>query len=70
MALLMARDIVKDCAIILLTIVLETMADGTTEAIPSYTSTMLSSIIILIVPKTLYNIIAIVKQFIVVELTI
>jgi len=70
MALLMARDTVENYAVILPTIVLRTIADGTTEAIPSYTSTVLSSMVILIVPKVLCNIIATVKQLVVVELTI
>jgi len=59
--LLIARDIVKGCAVILLIIVLGAMADGITKAIPGYTFTVLSSIIILIVPKVLYNIITTVK---------
>jgi len=66
----MARDIVEGCAVILLIIVLGIVAGGATEATPSYTSTVLNSIIILIVPKVLCNIIVIVKQFIVVEFTI
>jgi len=61
MALFIVKDIIEGCAVILLTIVLGTMADGAIEAIPGYISTVLSSIVILIVPKVLYNIIAIVK---------
>ena len=68
--LLMARDVVEGCVVILLIIVLGTVASGTTEAIPGYTFIVLSSMVILIVPKTLYNIIATVKQLVVMELTI
>jgi len=70
MVLLMAKDIVKDYAIILLTIVLGIIAGGTIEAILGYTSTILSNMVILIVSKVLYNIIAIVKQLIIMEFTI
>jgi len=66
----MARNTVEGYVVILLTIVLGAVAGGATEAIPGYTFTVLSSIVILIVPKTLYNIIATVKQFVVIELTI
>ena len=66
----MARDTVEGCTVILLTIVLRAIAGGATEAIPGYTSTILSSMVILIVPKTLYNIIATVKQLVVVEFTV
>jgi len=69
-ALLIARNIVEGYVIILLIIVLGTVAGSAIEAIPSYTSIVLSSIVILIVPKTLYNVIATVKQLVVVELTI
>jgi len=61
MVLFMARDIVKGYAVILLIIVLGTMAGDTTKAIPGYTFAVLSNIIILIVPKVLYNIIVIIK---------
>jgi len=61
MALFMARDIVEGYAVIFLTIVLGTVVDGVTKAIPGYTSIILSSIIILIISKILYNIITIVK---------
>jgi len=61
MTLLIARDIVEGCAVILLIIVLGAMAGGATEAIPGYTSTVLSSIIILITPKVLYNITVTIK---------
>jgi len=70
MALLMARDIVEGYAVILLIIVLGAMADSVTEAIPGYTFTVFNSIIILIISKVLCNIIATVKQLIVMELTI
>jgi len=70
MALLMARDTVEGCAVILLTTVLGAVAGGTTEATPGYTSTVLSNIVILIAPKALYNITATIKQLVVVELTI
>jgi len=66
----MIRDVVKGCAVIFLAIVLGAVADSTIEAIPDYTFTVLSSIIILIVPKVLYNIIVTVKQFIIMEFTI
>jgi len=61
MALLITRNIVEGCAVILLTIVLRTVAGGATKAIPGYTSTVLSSIVILITPKVLYNIIVTIK---------
>jgi len=61
MALLIIRDIVEGYVIILLTIVLGAVAGSATEATPGYTSTILSSMIILIVPKVLYNIIATIK---------
>jgi len=61
MALLMARDVVEGYAVILLTIVLGAMAGGATEATPGYTSTVLSSMVILIVSKVLYNVIVTVK---------
>ena len=59
--MLIARNTIKSYAVILLIIVLGAMADGITKAIPGYTFTVLSSIIILIVPKVLYNIITTVK---------
>jgi len=68
--LFIARDVVEGCAVILLTIVLGVVAGGATEAIPGYTSIVLSSMVILIVSKALYNIIATVKQLVIVELTI
>jgi len=61
MVLFIARNTIKGYVIILLTIVLGTMASDATEAIPDYTFTILNSIIILIIPKVLYNIIIIVK---------
>jgi len=61
MVLFMAKDVVKGYVVILLTTVLGTMAGGVIEAIPSYTSIVLSSIVILIASKVLYNIITIVK---------
>jgi len=61
MALLIARDIVEDYTVIFLTIVLGTVVGGTTEAIPGYIFTVLSSMIILIVFKVLYNVIVIIK---------
>jgi len=70
MALLIARDAVKGYIIILLAIVLGAVAGSTIEAIPGYTFTVLNSIIILIAPKVLYNIIATVKQLIIIEFTI
>jgi len=57
----MARDTVEGYAVILLTTVLGAMANGATKAIPGYTFTVLSNMIILIVLKVLYNIITIVK---------
>jgi len=70
MALLMARNTIEGYAIILFTIVLGTVADNITKATPGYTFTILSNIVILITPKVLYNIIATVKQLVVIELTI
>ena len=61
MALLMVKDAVEGCAVILFTIVLGTMANSATKTIPGYTSTVFSSMIILIIPKVLYNIIATIK---------
>jgi len=61
MALLIVRDIIKGYTVILLIIVLGIIANDATEAIPSYTFTILSNIIILIIPKVLYNIIATIK---------
>ena len=46
------------------------MTNNTIKAILGYTFIVFNSIIILIVFKVLYNIIATVKQFIVMELTI
>jgi len=60
-ALLMAKNVVKGYAVILLTIVLGAVAGGATEATPGYTFIVLSSMVILIVPKVLCNIIVIVK---------
>jgi len=59
--LFIARNVVEGYVIILFTIVLGTIVDGAIKAIPGYTFTILSSMIILIVPKVLYNIITIVK---------
>jgi len=59
--LLIVRDIVEGYVVILLTIVLGAVASGATEAIPGYTFIILSSMVILIVPKVLYNVIATVK---------
>jgi len=56
--------------VIFLIIILGTVAGGAIEAILGYTSIVFSSIVILIVFKVLYNIIATVKQFVVIELTI
>jgi len=61
MVLFIVRDIVESCVVILLTIVLGIVASSITKTIPSYTFIVLSSIVILIIPKILYNIIAIVK---------
>jgi len=61
MALLIAKDIVEVCTVILLIIVLGTIVDSTTKAILSCISAVLSNIIILIVSKVLYNIITIIK---------
>jgi len=68
--LFIVKDVVEGYTVILLIIVLGTIASNAIETILSYTFTVFSSIVILIVPKALYNIIAIVKQFVVVELTI
>jgi len=61
MTLFIVRDIVKDCVIILFIIVLETIASNTIKTIPNYIFIVFSSIIILIISKTLYNIIITVK---------
>jgi len=61
MALFMAKDIVEGYTVILLIIVLGAVVSGATKATPGYTSIVLSSMVILIVPKALYNITATVK---------
>ena len=61
MALLIARNTIEGYAVILLITVLGAVADGATEATPGYTSTVLSSMVILIAPKALCNITATVK---------
>jgi len=61
MALFIVRDIVKGYVVILFVIVLRAIANSTIKAIPSYTFIVFSNIVILIVPKVLYNIIAIIK---------
>jgi len=61
MALLIVRDIVEGCAVLLLTIVLGAIAGGTIEAAPGYTSIVLSSIVILIAPKALCDVVATIK---------
>jgi len=61
MALLIVRDIIKGYVVIIFTIVLGTVVDGTTEAILGYISTILNSIVILIVSKVLCNVIVTVK---------
>ena len=55
------KDIVEGYAIILLTIVLGTVVNSITEAIFGYTFIVLSSIVILIVFKVLYNIVITIK---------
>jgi len=60
-ALLIVRNIVESYTIILLTIVLRTIASDITEAILDYTSIVFNNMIILIILKVLYNIIATVK---------
>ena len=55
------KDIVEGYTVILLIIVLGTIVGDIIEAIPSYTFTVFSSIVILIIPKILYNIIIIIK---------
>jgi len=61
MALFIVKDIVESYIVIFLTTILGTIVSSTTEAIPGYTSIILSNIVILIVPKVLYNIIVTVK---------
>jgi len=61
MVLFIVKNIIKNYTIILFTIVLGTIAGGAIKAIPGYTSTILNSMIILIIPKILYNIIVIIK---------
>jgi len=59
--LFIVKDIVKNYTIILFIIVLRTITDDTIETILNYTFIVFNSIIILIVLKVLYNIIATVK---------
>jgi len=66
MALFAIKDTVKSYVIIFFFIVLGTVAGDTVEAISNYTSVVLCSIIILIVFKVLYNIVATIKQFIII----
>jgi len=61
MILFITKNIVKDYIIILFIIVLRIVTNSTIEAILSYTFTILNNIVILIVSKVLYNIIAIIK---------
>jgi len=61
MVLFIVKDIVEDYTIILFTIILGTVADDATEAIPNYTFIILSNMIILIISKVLYNIIITIK---------
>jgi hypothetical protein len=68
--LLMARDTVEGCAVVLLTAVLGAVAGCAAEATPGYASAVLSSMVILIAPKALCNIAAAIKQLIVVELAV
>jgi len=70
MTLFIVRDIVEGYTVILFAIVLGTIADGATETTLDYTFTILNNIIILVVPKVLCNIIATIKQLIIIELTI
>jgi len=69
-ALFMVRNVIESCTIIFFIIVLGVVTSNTTETIPNYTFIVLNNIIILIVPKILYNIIVTVKQFVVIKLTI
>ena len=70
MALFATGDTIKDYTIILLTIVLGAVAGQATEVIPSYTPTVLCSIVILIALEALGNVVAAIKQLAVVEFTI
>lgn len=70
MALLMARDTVEGCAVVLLTAVLGAVASCATEATPGYTSAVLSSMVILIASEALCNVAAAIKQLTVMELAV
>ena len=66
MSLLMAGDVVVGCVVVLLSIVLGAMASYTTEAAPRYTLVVLSGVVVLVAFKALGDIVASVKQLIVV----
>jgi hypothetical protein len=68
--LLIARDIVEGCTIILLKAVLRAMASCTTKATLSNIAIMFNYIVVLIALKALCDIAAAIKQLAVTELTI
>jgi hypothetical protein len=68
--LLIARDIVKGCTIILLRVVLKAMANYTTKATLSNVAIVFNYIVVLIALKALCDIAAAIKQLIVIKLTI
>jgi len=65
MSLLITGDIVVGCVVVLLSIVLGAMASYTTEATPRYTLAVLSGVVILVAFKALGDIVASVKQLVV-----
>ena len=65
MPLLIVRDVVVDYIVILLSIVLRAIASYTIEAIPRCTLVVLSSVVILVAFKVLGDIVASIKQLVV-----
>jgi hypothetical protein len=70
MALLVARDIVEGCTIILLKAVLRAMANCTTKATLSDVAIVFDYMVVLIALKALCDIAAAIKQLVVIELTV
>jgi len=66
MSLLAAGDAVVGRVVVLLSTVLGAMASCTTEATPRYTLVVLSSVVVLVAFKALGDIVASVKQLVVV----
>jgi len=65
-----ARDTMKSCAVVFLTVVLRAVTSYTTESTFSDAFTILCSIVILIVFKVLSNIAITVKKLIIIKLAI